>query len=75
VAYPDADVDTAGLGEAGNAYALAARDRVLEAVAWLVEEAGERVKARHAVPIWVPFLLRCANRQREEESQSRRARE
>jgi len=75
-AYPDGDVDMAGPDEAGNGYAPAARERVLEAVAWLVEEAEEeRVKARHAVPIRLPCLLRCANPQPEEESQSRRARE
>jgi hypothetical protein len=33
--------DQTGPDEAGNAYASAARERVLEAVAWLVEEAGE----------------------------------
>lgn len=75
VAYPD-DVDMAGLDEAGNAYAPAARERVLGAAAWLVEEAGEgRVKAKHAVLIRVLCLLRRANPQPEEESQSRRARE
>jgi hypothetical protein len=76
VAYPDGEVDMVGPDEAGNAYALAARERVLEAVEWLVEEAGEgRVKTRHAEPIWVPCLLRRANPQPEEESQSRRVRE
>ena len=75
VAYPD-EVDMAGLDEAGNAYAPAARERVLEAVALFVEEAGEgRVKAKHAVLIRVLCLLRRANSQTEEESQSRRARE
>ena len=76
VAYPDGDVDMAGPDEAGNAYAPAARERVLEVVAWIVEEAGEeRVRARHAEPIRVPCLLQFASLQPEEESQSRRARE
>jgi hypothetical protein len=76
VANPDGDVDMAGLDGAGNAYAPVARERVLVAVAWLVEEAGEeRVKARHAEPTQALCLLRCANPQPEEESQTRRARE
>ena len=76
VANRDGDVDMAGLDEAGNAYALVARERVLEAVAWLVEEVGEgRVKARYAELIRVLCLLRCANHQQEGESQTRRARE
>jgi hypothetical protein len=76
LAYPDGDVDMAGPDEVGNANAPVAREGVLEAVAWLVEEAGEgRVKARHAKSIRVLCLLRCANRQPKEESQNRRARE
>lgn len=76
MAYPDGDVDMAGPDEAVNAYAPAARDRVLEAVAWLVEEAGEgRVKTRYAEPIRAPCLLRRANPQPEEKSQNRRGRE
>jgi len=73
-AHPDGDVDMAGRDEAGNAYVPAARERVLGAVAWLVEEEGEgRVKARHAVRVLC--LLRCADPQPEEKSQSRRERE
>jgi hypothetical protein len=76
VEYLDGGVDRVGLDEAGNAYARAAHGRVLEAVAWLVEEAGEgRVKARHAVPTQALCLLWCANRQPVEGSQTRRARE
>lgn len=76
VAYPDGGVDMVGLGEAGNAYARVAHERVLEAVAWLGEEAGEeRVKARHEELRQALCLLRCANHQPKEESQTRRARE
>jgi len=76
VGYPDGGVDMVGRDEAGNAYAQAARERGLEAVAWLVEEAGvERVKARHGMPTQVLCLFRFANHQPEEESQTRRARE
>jgi hypothetical protein len=51
LAYLDGGVDRVGPDEAGSAYArAAARGRVLEAVAWLVGEAGEgRVRARRAV--------------------------
>ena len=76
VAYPDGDVDMGGLDEAGSAYVPAARERVLEAVAWLVEEVGEgRVKTRYAERIRVLCLLRCGHRQLEEESRTRRVRE
>jgi hypothetical protein len=76
VAYRGGDVDMAGPDEAGNAYVPGARERVLEGVAWLVEEVGEgRVKARHAEPIRVLCLLRRANPQPEEKSQNRRVRE
>jgi hypothetical protein len=76
VGYLDGGVDMAGLDEAGNAYARAARGRVLEAVAWIVEEAGEgRVKAKHAEPTQVLYPLWCANHQPEEESQTRCAHE
>lgn len=75
VAYLDGDVDMAGPDEVENAYEPAARDRVLEAVALLVQEAGEgRVKTRNAEPIRVLCLLRRASPQPEEESQNRRAR-
>jgi hypothetical protein len=74
VAYLDGDVDMAGPDEVGNAYVPAARDRVLEEVALLVE-AGGRVKARNAEPIRVPCLLRRASHQPEEKSQNRRGRE
>jgi hypothetical protein len=75
VAYPG-DVDMAGLDEAGNGYAPVARERVLEAVAWLVKEAVEgRVRTNYAEPKRVLCLLRCGNPQPEEESQTRRARE
>jgi hypothetical protein len=76
VAYLDGGVDMAGPDEVGSAYEPAARDRVLEAVAWVVGEGEERVKTRHVVPIRLPCLLWCANPQPpKEESQSRRARE
>lgn len=75
VAYPDGDVDMAGPDEVGSAYEPAARDRVPEVVAWLVEVEGGRVKARYAKPIRFPCLLRRANPQPEEESQNQRARE
>ena len=72
----DGGVDMVGLDEAGSACAPVARGRVLEAVAWLVGEAGEgRVRARYAEPTRVLFLLWCASHQREEESRTRRARE
>ena len=74
VAYRD-DVDMGGLDEAGNAYVPAARERVLEAVAWLVEVVEGRVRAMYAEPKRALCLLRCANLQPEEESQTRRARE
>ena len=65
-----------GLDEAGSACAREARGRVLEAVAWLVEAAGEgHVKASYAEPTRVPFLSWCASHRREEESQTRRAHE
>jgi ABC-type Na+ transport system ATPase subunit NatA len=75
VAYPDGGVDMVGLDEAGNAYARVARERALEAVAWLVEAGEERVKARHEELRQALCLLRCANHQPKEESQTRRARE
>ena len=43
VAYPDGGVDMVGLDEAVNAYARAAHERVLEAVAWTVEVGEGRV--------------------------------
>jgi len=73
VAYLDGDVDMAGPDEVENAYEPAARDRVLEAVALLVQGEG-RVKTRNAEPIRVLCLLRRASPQPEEESQNRRAR-
>ncbi len=63
VAYPDGGVDMAGPDEAGNAYVPAARERVQEAVAWLVEAGEQHVKARYAEPIRVLCLLRCASHQ------------
>lgn len=76
VAYLDDGVGTVGLDEAESAYVRVAHERVLEAVAWLVEEAGEvRVKAMYAEPTRVLFLLWYANHQPEEESQTRRVRE
>ena len=76
VANLNGDVDMAGLDEAVNAYVPVVREHVLEAVAWLVEEAGEgRVKARHGEPIRVLCLLRYANCQPVEQNQIRRARE
>jgi hypothetical protein len=75
VAYPDGDVDMAVPDEAGNAYAPGARDRVLEAVAWLVEAGEGRVKTKYAEPIRAPCLLRRVNPQPEEKSQNRRGRE
>ena len=72
----DGGVDMIGLDEAGSACAQEARARVLEGVASLVEAAGEgHVKARYAEPTLVLFLSWCASHQREEESQTRRARE
>jgi len=77
-AYRDGGVDMVELDGAGNAYVLAAREHVLEAVAWLAREAeaGEgRVKARQAEPIQILSLLQRASHQPKGESQTQRARE
>jgi hypothetical protein len=51
-----------GLDEAGSACAQEARGHVLEAVASLVEAAGEgHVKARYVEPSQVLFLSWCAS--------------
>jgi hypothetical protein len=71
VGYPDGDVNMAGPDKAGDSFALAACEHVLEEVAWLVEEAGEgHVKARHVELIRALCLLQCTNPLLEEESQN-----